>query len=138
MTTRVKNKPASAIIAKLMAPITDDLTDKEMVRLEVRAAREAKKRIERDFYHAFQRVQAAEHFWLYKLSMRLSLSSPDEQSTKESSNARALYEAEVVRFMNIPAPSKKALAWKVRYLKVGAREKEFTPIIQADKVRLTA
>ncbi|WP_265500403.1 hypothetical protein [Paracoccus beibuensis] len=56
----------------------------------------------------------------------------------ECSKAKGEVFAKVAEFMLIPAPSKKYFKFKERLVKVGGRERDFAPIIKAERERLYA
>jgi hypothetical protein len=136
--SKVTKKSASAFMALVLEPLPKtDLTDKEMKRLEDRARRDAKRRAEDIWNQGLLRVREAE--CLYRAAdYRRMIDNNVAIDHPQYREAEKRYYRELARQMALPSVLIRHIRWKEKNIKVGGREKEFSPLIEADKVRLGA
>lgn len=119
----------SAFMAQLLMPVLDaDLRDPELERLERRAAKEAKARVGRTFHTAMRRVWAARALWDYRRWADFSMA--------EMRAAELAFYAAVANVMPVPAGSAAQFRMKESLRKVGGREADFLPLLEAEAKRL--
>jgi hypothetical protein len=144
----------SAVMAGLLMPLAGaELEDRELVRLEKRAKREAKERAENAWHVAYLRVESAWHTYL-AASCLASVAVFHSSDSAENAAARAaedeafrLYGRAVDALMRVPAATKENLRWKREHAHLRAdwrkhlhSKKEANPewakLIAADEKRL--
>lgn len=132
---KVSKKSTAAFMAAVLTPIPDaDLTDKGLARLEERARREAKRRAEFEWHEGWLRVQEAD--LLRRAANYRRLIDNADVGCPKCADADRRYYREVARQMTVPAVMIRHLRWKEDHRKIGGRESDFAPLIEADKARL--
>lgn len=116
LTPRVSKEAASRFMAQLMLPVLDaDLQDKGLARDEAKVAREARKRIEANFYAVWREYMAAHHL---ALAMSYAKAGDDDgrggDAYKHADTARR---RAMDRAMKTPAGVIRHLRWKQERLR---------------------
>lgn len=133
----LKDRPRNfeTVIAGLMLPVFDaELADRELAKLEAKAARAAKKKAEDDWHVAWLIQEAASREYeaanLRRLVCSALTGTLSYQQSPEQVPLWAKWVEAIDVLMHLPAPHARALRWKQKYAKV---PREWTRAGRAEK-----